>query len=65
MEQILVQTSQGMIPRDELTVVTASQEDGDAVCTTMEWSRNGEMVRRDVWVNMLRGAAMKSEANDG
>lgn len=57
----LVATLRGELPRSELTYRDEVQENDKAICTTREWFHNGELVRRDAWVDMKRGESSVAE----
>jgi hypothetical protein len=50
-----VQTIKGFIERDLLTVRDIISEDDNSRAVATEWFLDGEMVRRDVAVSILRG----------
>jgi len=49
-----VLTTEGMIERDELQVVTTIEEDGNSRVTVTEWYLGDKCVRRDGHVNAFR-----------
>lgn len=49
-----VATTKGEIEADELDIHDVTQWSDNARVTATEWFLNGELVRRDVWVNGLR-----------
>lgn len=51
----LVQTTKGMVPFGELEVRDVIEVGDNSRVTATEWFLKGEMVRRDVHVNILRG----------
>jgi hypothetical protein len=51
----MVDTIHGPIPRNELSYTDSVVEDEYAVNTARVWTRNGEVVRRDAWVDLKRG----------
>jgi hypothetical protein len=53
-----VATCEGEVDREELEVRDLVGEDDNARVTVTEWRREGRLVRRDVFVNMLRGVAV-------
>lgn len=57
----LVYTTHGLVPAGELEVkdIVTSTDNSREIAT--EWRKNGELVRRDVWVSLLRGVAMGAE----
>jgi hypothetical protein len=54
---VQVQTSKGLVDRDQLEVIDEIQETSDARVVHTVWKtiNNGEEVRRDVSVSILRG----------
>lgn len=60
---MLVQTTKGLIERDTLEVRDIVEEHDNARVNATEWFLDGELVRRDVNVNVLRGAELGSEQN--
>ena len=54
MEENLVETSEGMIPFDELTIEERTTNGANDVKVEREWFYQGRLVRRDVWVTLLR-----------
>ena len=57
----LVNTTKGEIARDRLiTTDIVSEEPGCRVIAT-EWHLDGELVRRDVWVSILKGQEVAGE----
>ena len=57
-----VQTTDGLVEREELEVHDLIQETEDLRITATEWFRDGRLVRRDVNLNVLRGLSMTAEA---
>lgn len=57
----LIQTKDGLIARDELEVQDITEWHENARVTATEWRRAGELVRRDVHVNILRGQSALGE----
>jgi hypothetical protein len=53
-----VATCEGEVDREELEVRDLVSEDDNARVIATEWRREGRLVRRDVFVNMLRGVAV-------
>jgi hypothetical protein len=56
-----VHTIKGLIDRDRLTVKDVVAEDDNSRAIATEWFLDGEMVRRDVAVSILRGQALTGE----
>ena len=54
----LVQTKVGMVPREKLVVSHVQDESDTAFEAATEFYLEGELVRRDAWVNMKRGLSM-------
>ena len=52
-----IQTIKGLIDRSDLEVKDVIVEEDNARITATEWYLSGELVRRDVNVNVLRGLA--------
>lgn len=50
-----VHTTKGLIDRDLLSVKDITTEDDNSRAIATEWYLDGELVRRDVAVSMLRG----------
>ena len=61
MENQLIQTAIGLVPIGELEVTDVTELSDNARVTATEWRKGGELVRRDVHVNMLRGISAQSE----
>lgn len=57
----LIYTAQGLLPSNELEVKDVVEMHDNARVTATEWRRNGELVRRDVNVNILRGLEMSGQ----
>lgn len=57
----LIHTKDGLISSTELEVKDIVEWHDNARVTATEWRRNGEIVRRDVNVNILRGLSMAGE----
>lgn len=58
---VKVQTINGLVDRSELQATDIISEEENARVTATEWHHNGELVRRDVNVNILRGLDIASE----
>jgi hypothetical protein len=56
-----VHTIKGLIDRDRLTVTDIVSEDDNSRAIATEWFLDGELVRRDVAVSILRGQALAGE----
>jgi hypothetical protein len=56
-----VHTIKGLIDRDLLTVNDIVSEDDNSRAVATEWFLDGELVRRDVAVSILRGQALAGE----
>ena len=54
-------TKNGLIAREELEVKDQIIEEENNRIFVTEWFYNGELVRRDVNVNILRGVELASE----
>lgn len=61
MRPMLVHTTKGLIERELLTVTDIVSEEDNARVVATEWHLEGELVRRDVAVSILRGAALCGE----
>lgn len=57
----LVYTTKGLVPLNELEVTDVTSIEGQARVTATEWRKDGELVRRDVHVNLLRGLEMNGQ----
>lgn len=55
MDDQLVYTKNGMIPRSQLVIKDIIEEHENARVFATEWYLGDELVRRDVNVNILRG----------
>jgi len=58
----LVSTEIGLIDKSRLQVTDMITVEDNARVTATEWRLEGKMVRRDVWVNALRGLEMNGKA---
>lgn len=56
-----VLTTKGLINRDDLEVVDTIHEEQNARVFVTEWRHKGELVRRDVNVNILTGVELSGE----
>ncbi len=56
-----VYTKNGLVDRDLLTVTDVTTNEPNARITATEWYLDGELVRRDVHVNVLTPQAMGTE----
>ena len=56
-----VQTAKGLIDRDKLAVQDIVTDEPNARVIATEWRLDGEIVRRDVWVSILRGQSLSGE----
>lgn len=56
-----VHTTKGLVDRDLLVVTDIINEEPNARVTATEWRMGGELVRRDVHVNVLAPQAMGAE----
>jgi hypothetical protein len=56
-----VYTTHGLIDRAELEITDEVTMTDNTRETATEWRLAGELVRRDVWVNVLRGASISGE----
>lgn len=56
-----VLTTKGLIERAELEVIDIITEEENARVFATEWRHNGELVRRDVNVNILAGVQLAGE----
>jgi hypothetical protein len=61
MSENLVYTTKGLIRRDQLDIQDVVEWHDNARVTATEWRLAGELVRRDVNVNLLRGVTMAGE----
>jgi hypothetical protein len=63
---MLVTTTLGLVERDRLQAKDIIEEHDNARVIATEWFLDGEMVRRDVHVSILRGLDVASaQANIG
>lgn len=58
---MMVHTTQGLIERQRLEVKDVTVEEDNARVTATEWYLGGQLVRRDVHVNILRGQPIFGE----
>jgi hypothetical protein len=58
---MLVHTAKGLIERERLIATDIVSEEPGARVTATEWHLDGELVRRDVNVNILAGQALTGE----
>ena len=58
---MLVHTTKGLVAREKLTATDTVFEEDNARVTATEWHMGGELVRRDVNVNILAGQALAGE----
>lgn len=56
-----VHTTRGLIDRDRLIPTDIVSDEDNARVTATEWHLDGELVRRDVNVNILAGLALCGE----
>jgi hypothetical protein len=56
-----VQTTKGLIERDQLVVKDVIQEHDNARVVATEWYSGDELVRRDVHVSILCGHSLAGE----
>jgi len=56
-----VHTIKGLVDRDLLEVEDIVTDEPNARVIATEWHLNGELVRRDVAVSILRGQALAGE----
>ena len=59
-----IQTIKGLIDRSELEVKDVVVEEDNARITATEWYLLGELVRRDVNVNVLRGLSFQGDQSE-
>lgn len=57
----LVYTTKGLVPFDRLEIKEIRDAGDNHISVGREWYLDGEMVRRDAWVTILRGHALESE----
>ena len=58
---MLVHTTAGLVPAERLTVEDITEWHENARVTATEWRMDGELVRRDVHVNILCGQSLDGE----
>ena len=51
---MLIHTTKGLVPVEQLEVWDSITWQDNARVYVTEWRMNGEMVRRDTWVSVLR-----------
>jgi hypothetical protein len=56
-----VMTTKGLVNRSSLTMKMEQSEDDRAIYAACEWYLGEELVRRDGWVNLKRGATIGAE----
>lgn len=61
MSDPLIYTTKGLVPASELEVKDIVTLEENARVTATEWRKSGELVRRDVNVNILRGLSSAAE----
>jgi hypothetical protein len=59
---MLIHTTRGLIEKDQLELKDIIEWHDNARVIATEWFFQGEMVRRDVHVNALRGLSAAGEA---
>lgn len=59
--KMLVQTNKGLIDRDLLHVKDVAEDHENARVIATEWFLDGELVRRDVNVSILRSVTLEDE----
>lgn len=59
-----VHTTKGLIDRHRLSVTDIVTDEDNARVTATEWHLDGELVRRDVNVNILAGHALFGEQGE-
>lgn len=59
--QTLIHTTLGLVPLSELEVQDHVTYTDNSREIATEWRKNGELVRRDVWVSLLRGLSMDGQ----
>ena len=57
-----VHTIKGLVDRDLLAVTDIVTEDDNSRTIATEWHLDGELVKRDVHVSILRGQVLAGEA---
>lgn len=60
MEPDFVNTTLGLIDRARLERTVHTFDEPGKLILAVEWRLNSELVRRDVWVNVLCGTAITS-----
>lgn len=60
-ETVLVITARGLVARNLLEVSDRTEWNDDARVTVTEWRLDGELVRSDLHVNLLRGDSALGE----
>lgn len=62
MDKVMVQTAEGMLPRDELIVDEVCDETDNSRRMVRKWLYQGRVVRQDAFVSMLRGVQVGIDA---
>lgn len=57
----LVYTTKGLVHFDRLEIKEIRDTGSNHIGVAREWYLDGELVRRDAWVTILRGNALESE----
>lgn len=57
----LVRTTKGLLHESELEVKEIRTDGENDVSITRQWFHNGELVRQDGWVTLLRGVEATTE----
>jgi hypothetical protein len=61
--EVMISTMKGLLPESKLVRKVVEQESANEIITMSEWYLDGELVRRDVWLNMKRGLDVSGEAS--
>ena len=57
----LIHTTHGLVPASALEVKDVVTFEDNARVIATEWRKGDELVRRDVWVSILRGQSVGAE----
>lgn len=60
-DDTLIHTTKGLVPLSQLEVKDIVSYTANSRDMATEWRKDGELVRRDVWVSILRGHSLAGE----
>ena len=58
-------TTKGLVDRDRLAMRPVITESQHSVEVALEWTLGDELVRRDLWVNLLQHPQMQAASGKG